>query len=46
MMHKRVDLKNILKFILKELQQVSVGSPSSGSELFQLAKVIIVKMHN
>jgi len=31
----------MLKFTLKRLLHVSVQSPSSGSELFELAKVII-----
>jgi len=38
--------KQILKFTLKQLQHVSVRSPSSGSELFELAKVIVVKTLN
>jgi len=33
--------KRILKFTLKQLLHVSVQSPSSGSVLFELAKVII-----
>jgi len=40
-MHKRIVLKGILKFTLKELQHVSVQSPSSGSALFELSKVTI-----
>ena len=36
--------KRILKFTLKQLLQVSVLSPSSGSVLFELAKVIIIKI--
>jgi hypothetical protein len=43
-MHKRIALKRILKFTLKHLQHVSVQSPSSGSVLFELAKVTIVKI--
>jgi len=42
-MHKSVALKRILKFTLKQLLHVSVQSPSSGSVLFELAKVIITK---
>jgi hypothetical protein len=33
--------KRILKFTLKQLLHVSVSSPSSGSVLFELAKVIV-----
>jgi hypothetical protein len=40
-MHKCIALKSILKFTLKQLLHVSVHSPSSGCELFELAKVII-----
>jgi hypothetical protein len=36
-------LKTILKFTLKQLQHVSVKSPSSGSALFDLAKVTVLK---
>jgi len=36
--------KRILKFTLKQLQHVSVQSPSSGSVLFELAKVIVNKI--
>ena len=36
--------KRILKFTLKQLLHVSVESPSSGSVLFELAKVIVVKI--
>ena len=36
--------KRILKFTLKQLLNVSVQSPSSGSVLFELAKVIVVKI--
>ena len=35
-MHKRIVLKRILKFTLKQLLHVSVQSPSSGSALFEL----------
>jgi len=45
-MHKRIVLKRILKFALKQQLHVSVHSPSSGSVLFELAKVIIVKIIN
>ena len=44
MMHKRIALKRILKFTLKQLSHVSVQSPSSGSVLFELAKVTVVKI--
>jgi len=37
-------LKRILKFTLKQLLHVSVQSPPSGSALFELAKVIVVKI--
>jgi hypothetical protein len=36
--------KRILKFTLKQLLHVSVQSPSSGSALFELAKVIVIKI--
>jgi GT2 family glycosyltransferase len=36
--------KRILKFTLKQLLHVSVQSPSSASVLFELAKVIVVKI--
>jgi len=43
-------LKTILKFTLKltsqQLQHASVQSPSSGSALFELAKVTVVKIIN
>jgi len=45
-MHKRNALKIILKFTLKQQLRVSVQSPSSGSALFELAKVIVVKIIN
>jgi len=45
--HKRTGLKGILKFTFKQLQHVSVqSSSSSGSTLFELAKVTIVKTVN
>ena len=44
LIHKRMALKRILKFTLKQLLHVSVQSPSSRSVLFELAKVIIVKI--
>ena len=36
--------KRILKFTLKQLPQVSVQSSTSGSVLFELAKVIFIKI--
>jgi hypothetical protein len=45
-MHKRIALKEILKFTLKQLQHVSVLSPSSGIALFELATVTVVKIFN
>jgi hypothetical protein len=45
-MHKRSALKRILQFTLKQLLHVSVQSPSSGSALFELAKVIVVEIIN
>jgi hypothetical protein len=36
--------KRILKFTLKQLLHVSVQSPSSGSVLFEFAKVIVIKI--
>jgi len=36
--------KIILKFSLKQLLHVSVQSPSLGSVLFELAKVIVIKI--
>jgi hypothetical protein len=42
-MHKRTALKRTLKLKLKKLVNVSVQSPS-GSALFELAKVIVVKI--
>ena len=46
LMHKRIALKRILKFTLKQLLHVSIQSPSSGSALFELAKVTVVKIVN
>jgi hypothetical protein len=45
-MHKRIALKGVLKFTLKQLQNISVQSPSSGSALFELAKVTVVETVN
>ena len=36
--------KRILKCTLKQLLHVSVQSPSSGGVLFELAKVIVIKI--
>jgi hypothetical protein len=36
--------KRILKFSLKQLLHVSVQTPASGSVLFEVAKVIIIKI--
>jgi len=36
--------KGMLKFTLKQLLHVSVQSPSSGSVLFELAKLIVIKI--
>jgi hypothetical protein len=48
LMRKWIALKTILKFTLqltlKQLWHVSVHSPSSGSTLFELAKVTVVKI--
>jgi len=38
--------KRILKFTLKQLIHVSVYSPSSGSVLFELAKVTVIKINS
>jgi hypothetical protein len=50
LMHNWIVLKTILKFTLKltlkQLLHVSVQSPSSGSALFELAKVTVVKIVN
>jgi len=45
-MHKRIALKKILKLTLIQLLHVSVQSPSSGRALFELDKVIVVKIIN
>jgi hypothetical protein len=45
-MHKRMALKGILKFTLKQLLHVLMQSPSSGGALFELAKVTVVKIIN
>ena len=45
-MEKRIALKRILKFTLKQLLHVSVPSPSSASALFELAKVTVDKTIN
>jgi hypothetical protein len=44
--HQINAFKRILKFTLKQLRHVSVQSPSSGSVLFELAKVTVVKIAN
>ena len=36
--------KRILKFTVKQLLHISVQSPSSGSVLFELAEVIVIKI--
>jgi hypothetical protein len=41
---QQISFKRILKFTLKELQHISVQSPSLGSVLFELAKVIVIKI--
>jgi len=46
LMHKSIALKGVLKFTLKQLQHVSVYSPSLGSALYKLAKVTILKTVN
>jgi len=38
--------KRILKFTLKQLLHVSAQSPLSGTVLFELAKVIVIKIIN
>jgi hypothetical protein len=42
LMHKRIALR-VLKLTLKQLQHVSVWSPSSGSALYELAKITMLK---
>jgi hypothetical protein len=50
LMHKLIILKTFFKFTLKwtlkQLRHVSVQSPSSGSAIFELAKVTVVKIIN
>jgi hypothetical protein len=46
LMHKKIALKRILTFTLKQLLHVSVQSPSSGSALFELAKITVVGIIN
>jgi len=46
LMHKRIALKGVLIFTLKQLQHVPVLSPSSGSALYELAKVTVDKTVN
>jgi len=43
LMHNRIALKEYYKLTLKHLLHVSVQSPSSGSLLFELAKVQIIR---
>jgi hypothetical protein len=43
-MHKRIAIKGLLKFALKQLQHVWGQSPSLGSALFELAEVTVVKI--
>jgi hypothetical protein len=42
-MYKRIALKGELKFTFKQLQHVSVQSPSSRSALFELVKFTMLK---
>jgi hypothetical protein len=42
-MHKRTALKGVLRFTLKQLQHILVLSPSSGSALYELGKVTMLK---
>ena len=42
LMHKKIVFKGILKFTLKQLQHVSLWSPSSGRVLCELAKVTVL----
>ena len=46
LMHNRFCFKRILKFKLKQLLQVSVQSPSSGSLFFEVAEVVVIKIVN
>ena len=41
LMHKRIAFKGVLTFTLKQLQNVSVCSPSSGSVLYDLANLVV-----
>ena len=41
---RRLKFKRILKFTLKQLLHISVQSSSSGSALFELAKVTVIKI--
>ena len=41
---QNICFKRILKFTLKQLLHVSVQSPSSGSVLFELAEIIVIKI--
>jgi hypothetical protein len=43
---QEIALKRILKFTVKHLRHVSMLSPSSGSVLFEFAKVTVVKIIN
>ena len=45
-MHKRIALQIVLKFTLKWLHHVLVCSPSSGSALYEFAKVTVFKTVN
>jgi len=45
-MHKRIALKRTLKFALKQFPHVSGQSLSCGCALFEIAKVIVVKIIN
>jgi len=42
LMHKKIALKVVLKCTLKQLQHVSLYSPSSGSALYEFAKATIL----
>jgi len=44
--NKRIALKTILKFTLKQFLHASLQTSSSGSVLFELAKVIVLKIIN
>jgi len=46
LMHKRIALKEVLKFTLKQHHNSSVQSPSSGRPLPELAKATVVKTVN